>query len=649
MKHAAPPDPPQPDTYRRFVIGTAGHVDHGKSTLVRALTGIDPDRLAEEQRREMTIDLGFAWFTLPSGREVSVIDVPGHERFVGNMLAGIGGIDIALLVIAADDGPMPQTREHLAILDLLDVRHGVVALTRSDLVDEEWQALVADEVRELLAPTSLANAPIVPTSGVTGLGIDMLVAALDQLLDSAQPRDTNGRPRLPVDRSFRVAGFGTVVTGTLIDGALHGGQELTVYPQNRTVRIRGLQEHRHQVEQADAGSRVAVNLSGADADEIRRGDVLAPDGSLTPSMRLDCRIRLLAEAPAPMKQNDDVIVFTGATELPARVTLLDHDTLPPGEDGWMQLRLSAPAVTLRGDRIILRRPSPATTIGGGVIVDPSPPSHKRHQQAVIRSLEVLAEGTPEDLVLQELGDDVVGAGALARQAGMPDILPLLQTMVEAGEIVAVREPDVQGVTTKTMIVRRAVFDRITTALIAMLDEHHQSQPLSPGIRRDDLRTRLAIRSQKSFDALLREIETRGHVRSDGAVVAAPGFEVTLSDEQRTLADAFLAAARLATYAPPTPEEFGLGAELVTALATRGDVERVSAQIVYPMDVFQAIRRRVLEILDEHGEITLAGYRDVFGTSRKFAQPTLEHLDELRVTRRKGDVRVKFVGAGAATS
>lgn len=633
---------------RRYVIGTAGHVDHGKSTLVRALTGIDPDRLAEERQREMTIDLGFAWFRLPGGREVSVIDVPGHERFVGNMLAGVGGVDVAMLVIAADDGPMPQTREHLAILDLLDISHGVVALSRTDLVDDEWQALVVEEIRELLEPTSLAGAAIVPVSAITGVGLEELVAELDRVLDTTEPRDGNGHPRLPVDRSFRVSGFGAVVTGTLVDGEFRVGQELMVYPSGRAVRVRGLQEHQRQVDHAGAGSRVAVNLGGIDTDEIRRGDVLAPSGVLTPSLRLDCHIALLSDAPAPLKHNDEVIAFTGASEIPARVTLLDQDALSPGAQGWVQLRLAAPAVTLRGDRVILRRPSPAATIGGGMIVDPAPRRHKRNQEAVIRSLEVLAEGAPEDLVVQELGEEIIEAGALGRQAGVTDALSMLTGLIERGDVVIAGDHGDITVTAKTLVLRRTVYERLASTLEAVLAEHHRSQPLSPGIRRNDVRARLGVRSQRPFDALLRAFEAQGLAESDGAVVSSPGFEVQLSDTQREMADAFLAAASSQPYSPPSPEEHGLSQELVSALAARGEVERISPQIVYPADAFATIRQRVLEKLNEDGHITLAEYRDLFDTSRKYAQLTLEHLDDLRVTRRKGDVRVRFVGPGAAS-
>lgn len=646
----SPPSLPQQGLDRRYVIGTAGHVDHGKSTLVRALTGIDPDRLAEEHRREMTIDLGFAWFTLPDGRAVSVVDVPGHERFVRNMLAGVGGIDIAMLVIAADDGPMPQTREHLAILDLLGIDHGVIALSRTDLVDDEWQALVTEEIRELLASSSLANAPVVPVSAVTGAGVDELILELGRLLDGAHPRDANGQPRLPVDRSFRVQGFGTVVTGTLLDGEIHVGQELTVYPAGMTVRVRGLQEHQQQVDRVRAGSRVAVNLGGIDSEQINRGDVLAPSNALTPSMRLDCRIALLPDAPALIEQNDEVIVFSGSSEIPARVTLLDQDTLAPGEDAWIQLRLAASAVALRGDRVILRRPSPAATIGGGVVADPAPRRHKRFQADVIRNLETLAEGTPEDLLLHELGDGIVEAGTLERRLGMPGISALLADLVARGDVLLADASDGEeaAIDASTMVLRQAVFERYANTVESALARHHRAHPLSAGIRRDDLRGVLNIRSQKPFDALLRAFQLRDLVRTDNAVVSAPGFEIHLDTGQREMADAFLAAARSDPFAPPAPEAHGMPPELVEALAATGEVERITHQIVYPMDVFETIRQRVLDKLNQNGQITLAEYRDLFGTSRKYAQPTLEHLDEHRVTRRKGDVRVRFVGPGAAT-
>ncbi len=630
---------------RTFVIGTAGHVDHGKSTLVRALTGIDPDRLAEERAREMTIDLGFAWLTLPGGRSVSIVDVPGHERFVRNMLAGVGGIDLAMLVIAADDGPMPQTREHLAILDLLGIEHGVVVLSRVDLVDEEWRDLVAEEIRELLAGTTLADAPIVPVSAVTGDGLDVLQATLEAELDGIGERHMGGRARLPIDRAFHVAGFGTVVTGTLIGGDMRAGQELMLYPDRRTVRVRGMQAHQQQVESAGPGSRVALNLSGIDHDDVRRGHVLALPGALMPSMRLDCQLAMLADATMTLEQNDELIVFSGADEMPARATLLDVERIAPGERGWVQLRLSRPMALLRGDRVILRRPSPAMTVGGGIVVDPAPRRHKRFQRDIVARLEVMSRGTPEDLLLQALGDRAVELSDLERESGMDNARAAVEALIEAGDVVALRG-DGDAIGPRAVVLRADTLSRMQDVAARVVEEHHQRYPLAGGPRRDELRSALGVRSQRVFDEIVRELERRQVLRASGAHVAAPGFRITLDAGQRAAADAFLAVASAGGYSPPPPQEHGVAGDLVAALQALGEVVQVSDQIVYPADTFADIKARVLEHLEGQTTITLAEYRDMFDTSRKFAQPTLEYLDEQRITRRKGDVRVRYVGPGA---
>ncbi|HZR40077.1 MAG TPA: selenocysteine-specific translation elongation factor, partial [Ktedonobacteraceae bacterium] len=383
-------------------IGTAGHVDHGKSTLVTALTGIDPDRLAEEKERGMTIDLGFAWLNLPSGREVSIVDVPGHESFIKNMLAGVGGIDAALLVVAADEGVMPQTREHLAILDLLRVPRGVVALTKSDLVDEEWLELVREEVSELLQPTTLAGATIIPVSAYTKQGLPALLSELDRILDESEDRQNIARPRLPIDRVFTLTGFGTIVTGTLLDGTFRVGQEVEVLPQGLKTRVRGLQTHKQQIDAAQPGSRVAINLANVARTDLERGNVVALPGQLRPTQLIDARIHLLSDAPRPLSHNMLVDFYTGSQELPARVRLLDVEELRPGASAWAQLRLSHAAVVARRDRFILRIPSPSATIGGGEIVDVQPRYHRRFQPQIIAALERLSQGSPEELVLAAL-------------------------------------------------------------------------------------------------------------------------------------------------------------------------------------------------------------------------------------------------------
>ncbi|HLY29626.1 MAG TPA: selenocysteine-specific translation elongation factor, partial [Ktedonobacterales bacterium] len=383
-------------------IGTAGHIDHGKSALVTALTGIDPDRLAEEKARGMTIDLGFAWLTLPSGREASIVDVPGHEGFIKNMLAGVGGIDVALLVVAADEGVMPQTSEHLAILDLLQVQSGVVALTKRDLVDDEWLALAQEEVAERLKPTTLAHAPIIPCSAVTREGLPELLAALDAALaasEAATGRRDIGRPRLPVDRVFTITGFGAVVTGTLQDGMLSVGQEVEILPAGRRARIRGLQTHKQKVERGQPGSRLAINLAGVATQDVKRGDVVTLPGRLRASTALDVQLEVVANAPRPILHNALLDVYLGAAEAQAHIALLDADELRPGETGWAQLRLNAPLVAARGDRFIVRIPSPSLTIGGGLIVETQARRHKRHDAATLARLDVLARGDPAEVIL----------------------------------------------------------------------------------------------------------------------------------------------------------------------------------------------------------------------------------------------------------
>ena len=399
-----------------FVIGTAGHIDHGKSTLVKALTGIDPDRLREEKERGMTIDLGFAWLRLPSGREVSIVDVPGHERFIKNMLAGVGGIDLAVLVVAADEGFMPQTIEHLAILELLRVKRAVVAVTKRDLVEEDWLELVLVDVEDRMNRSPLRGSPILAVSATTGQGLTELVTQLDRSLDDTPMKPNHGRPRLPVDRVFTVNGFGTVVTGTLIDGELRVGQELEVLPGSVKTRARGLQSHKTKVESARPGERVAVNLGGVAVERISRGMVLTTPGWLRPTGALDVRVQVLRSAPA-LTHNASVSFHSGSAEANGRVRLLETDLIPPGESGWAQVVLESPVALAKGDLFVIR--SPNTTLGGGEVVEIHARRHRRGASDVIERLSLLEKGSPEDLILQaasgRLGSD---ADELAQRSGL---------------------------------------------------------------------------------------------------------------------------------------------------------------------------------------------------------------------------------------
>ncbi|MDP2725990.1 MAG: selenocysteine-specific translation elongation factor, partial [Dehalococcoidia bacterium] len=400
-----------------LVVGTAGHVDHGKSALIKALTGIDPDRLQEEKERGMTIDLGFAWLKLPSGREVSIVDVPGHERFIKNMLAGVGGIDLALLVVAADEGAMPQTREHLAILDLLQVKSGLVAITKKDLVDDDWLELVTADIEELLKPTCLAGSPLVAVSSLTRDGLPQLLQAMDRLLEVTPERPDLGRPRLPVDRVFTITGFGTVVTGTLIDGHLSLGQELEVLPKGLKARIRGLQTHKHKMEHVLPGSRVAVNLTGVAKEDLARGDVLTTPGWLKPTGAVDVRLRVLHDLPRPLGHNTPVSFHTGSSEAAGRLRLLDREELAPGESGWAQIRLESPLAPTKGDHFIIR--SPNETLGGGRIVACHPRRHRRFHLPTLQELELAEKGSPPELLLRAVEEaGPCTAAEAARRSGL---------------------------------------------------------------------------------------------------------------------------------------------------------------------------------------------------------------------------------------
>ena len=610
-----------------YVIGTAGHVDHGKSTLVKALTGINPDRWAEEQRREMTIDLGFAWRTLPSGRTVSLIDVPGHERFIKNMLAGIGGIDAALLVVAADESFMPQTEEHLAILDLLGVSHGLVVLTKVDLVDDEWLALVVEEVRERLHNTSLAHAPIVPVSARTGRGLDTLLAALDTLLDATPTRSrASGSPRLPIDRAFTIGGFGAVVTGTLIDGPLRVGDEVEILPQRLRGRVRGVQTHQQKSEVALPGSRVAVNLSGISHHEIARGNLLAYPGTRSPADRIDVRVRLTAG----LAQNAALELFVGAAQTLCRATLLDREELAAGEQGWLQLRLVTPVAVARGDRYILRTPSPSRTIGGGVIVDTHPARHRRFRPEVLARLESLARGTPADLLRPALADnlphtfaELLAASGLDEQLGREGLHALASEVITLGEGAA-----------RMVFISPTGLATLREKLAQALAGYHRRYPLRQGMPREDARSRLKI-SAAAFEALL--FSSSDVVRTDERVVWLPDHSPQPDQTQARQVRNLLAEFAASPYAPPTPK---IDAELLAYLVEQNQLVRVAEDVVFLAEPYAEMLAWVRDQIAS-GSLTVAAMRDRFRTSRKYALALLEHLDERKITRRVGDTREAY--------
>ena len=618
-----------------FVIGTAGHVDHGKSTLVKALTNIDPDRLPEEKAREMTVDLGFAWMTLPSGREVSIVDVPGHERFIKNMLAGVGAIDLALLIVAADESVMQQTLEHLAILDLLQIHRGLVVITKTDLVDEELVELVKAEVQDALEGTSFEGSPMMGVSAYTGAGIEDLKLAIDGILDDTQPRRDLGRPRLPIDRCFSISGFGTVVTGTLIDGGLAVGQEVELEPSGVRCRVRGLQSHKSRVDFTEPGVRLAVNLSGVARSEALRGEILTIPGWLRAARRLDTRVRMVPKAPHALRHNMGITFHLFTSETTARVRLLDADRLAPGSEGWVQILLDEEIPMVKGDYFVIR--SAEDTLGGGQVVDPAPRRrHRRFDEDVIERLMVLDEGTGED-VLISIADQwgPCNLTTLSHRANLSaeDVLARLEQLTAAGEMVTLG--DLSG-ETDAVAYSRSGWEGVKARLKASLQGYHHQYPLRKGAPTQEIRSRLGL-SQGVYLRVIDRVSAEGEVADDGQVLKLPEHQPALTQEQEQIAGRFVSELERDPYSPTT--DFAIEGEVLNALIDQGRVVKVSTSVVFASGAYQDMLGKITAHLNDNGSITVAEARTMFNSSRKYVLPLLEYLDQQRVTRRVGDERV----------
>lgn len=625
------------------VIGTAGHVDHGKSTLIQALTGTHPDRLKEEQEREMTIDLGFAWWNLPGGEEVGVIDVPGHRDFIENMLAGVGGIDAALFVVAADEGVMPQTREHLAILDILQIPHGVVALTKTDMVsDPDWLDLVEEELRQALAGTVLEDAPIVRVSARTGDQIDTLQRAIEQVLSQFPARPDVGRPRLPVDRVFTIAGFGTVVTGTLVDGHFSVGDEVVILPGSIKGRIRGLQTHQRKQDRALPGSRTAVNISGITVEDVQRGQVVAHPGTIGETRRLDVSFRLLPDSTFPLEHNTEVKLFIGSAEVVARVRLIGAEVLQPGQSGWLQLELPHPVVAARGDRYILRRPSPGETIGGGVVLDPHPRRrYKRFAESVLKRLRALEGGSPEEVLMQALV--TLGAATFAEVEKAANLESGLAgssaaALAASGQMI-VLEGDPTALKAKNWVSARPYWESGIEKVLSLLEEFHRKNPLRLGMPLEELKSRVKV-EPRVFAHLLDRLAEEGKAVAQGALVRLAGHDVSFTPAQQARVDGLLARFAQSPFSPPTIKECvaEVGEDLYQTMVALGMLVPVSAEVVFRQQDYDQAVKDVAELGGREGGFTLAEARDHWQTTRRYVQDLLEHLDREGITVRVGDVR-----------
>jgi len=628
---------------RRFaVLGTAGHIDHGKTALVRLLTGVDTDRLKEEKERGISIDLGFASLTLPDGTECGLVDVPGHERFVKNMLAGVGGIDAVLLVIAADEGVMPQTREHLDIIRLLEIHRGVVVLTKSDLVEPEWLDFVTEEVREYLLDGPLAHLPIIPVSSKSGTGREELLSTLAGILKDLPERPSDRPARLPIDRVFSVEGFGTVVTGTLWQGTLRPGDRMVVEPGGLMTRVRSVQVHGQDVEEARAGQRTAVALHGIGKSAIERGHwVVAPD-SVTPSHMVDARIRLVSDAAKPLMNRQRIRFHLGASEILGRVVLLERDELAPGESAMAQIRLEGPVVAERGDHFVLRSYSPQRAIGGGVIVLPNPDKHRRHDATTVARLEIEEEGGPLERASQTLAG-FTAAADVARVAHAAGLEP-----GTAGEALdALAEQGRAWHLDDGRFLAASVGEHLTTRLLEATRAWQGVSPYRWGLGRGDLKSQLPRDVDPAlFDHLTARLLAAGKLFQREDRFRADSELSALGERESSKLARVRSAIAAGANSPPTVKELetelamgGALVEILASLTAEGELVKVAADFYYPRTTLESMAVGLKGFFSERSEMRVADLKDLFGISRKHAVPVLEYFDRLGVTRRLGDVRV----------
>jgi selenocysteine-specific elongation factor len=631
---------------KHLILGTAGHIDHGKTSLVKALTGIDTDRLKEEKERGITIELGFAHLELPGGIQFGIVDVPGHERFVRTMVAGVGGMDLVMLVIAADEGVMPQTREHLEICQLLRVQKGMVALTKSDMVDEEWLHLVVEEVRDYLAGSFLEEAPIIPVSSKTGAGLEELRSALGLLAAEVHEKPVDGPFRLPVDRAFTVAGFGTVVTGTLLSGEIAVGSEAEVLPSGLASRVRGLETHAKKAERGSAGQRVAVNLQGVDHGEISRGDVIVPRGVFRATRTVDARIDYLPSAPRDLKHRATLRLHSATYEVPAQIILLDRDTLAPGESAFVQLRLKSPVLLLPGDNFIVRSYSPQVTVGGGVVIDPAPPRRRRRSAQALELLNALSEGEDADKLLLLVRESLLSGLALEElviRSGLPaqSTEVALAGLLSQGVVVqALRKPRV--------FLAHEAFETLKSLLFAALEDYVRENPHKDGIGKEELKAHIPKRSDIRFFAqVLHALEKEGKVLIDRELVKKPGHKAFAVADLADLLAKLENALRTGGAEPPALKELcelvGGGEKSVldhlNLLVREGRVVKVKADVFYEPQSLLALQETLIIFLREKGEITPPEFRELTGLSRKYMIPLLEYFDQEKITLRVGDKRV----------
>ena len=616
-----------------FVIGTAGHIDHGKSALVERITGTDPDRLSEEKQRGMTIDLGFAWFKLESGEEVSIIDVPGHEKFIKNMLTGVGGIDMAILVIAADEGIMPQTIEHFQIINLLEIKSLIVAITKKDLVDSDWISLIKEEISELLKESPFLDSPIIELSSVTGQGVDDLIIQIEKKAERINSNKTLSKPRLAIDRSFVISGFGSVVTGTLIEGSLDIGQEVELVKSNQIGRIRGLHIHNKPYDHAGPGNRVAVNISGISHQNILRGDTLTIPNWLTVTRAVDVQIKMVRNTKKILRHNSSVMFYTGASESMVKVRLLTSNELASGDEGLAQLVFEDMLPCVSGDRFIIRTSN--VTIGGGVIIETGVNRHKRSDLSIIDRLYTLSEGKPEDVILQHLLDlEISNMDVLSSSTNfsIEEITPLINKLTQDKDIIILNSKydDVSN-----SMITVTYYEEIKTLTLKYLEKYHVDFPYREGCTINELNQILKI-SDSYLQMIINQFIDDGLVKINNQLVSTTQFSITISDSDKKLIDEYLQIANSELFININSEF--KNRELVNLMIQGNYFTKIDSEIVMSSQEYKMIVNKIIELMKNNQDVKVAEVRDYLNISRKNALLILEHLDEQKITKRNGDFR-----------
>ncbi|MFW6147900.1 MAG: selenocysteine-specific translation elongation factor [Thermodesulfobacteriota bacterium] len=629
---------------KQIILGTAGHIDHGKTALVRALTGIDTDRLKEEKRRGITIELGFAHLVLPSGVTLGIVDVPGHERFVKNMVVGATGIDLVALIVAADEGVMPQTREHLEICKLLNINYGFVVITKIDLVDADWLSLVRDDVSSFLEGTFLENAPVVEVSSETGQGIEKVVTILEELTRNIPERPMGTLFRLPIDRVFTMKGFGTVVTGTTISGHIDVGSEVTIYPRGIRSKIRGIQVHNKEVSSVRAGSRTAINLQGVEKAQIARGDVVAQKDSLRPTYMVDAVLEYLHSNPKQLQNRKRIRFHCGSSEIIGMAVLLDRDKLQPGETCFAQFRLEKPTVVRSGDRFVIRSYSPVRTIGGGYILNPLPGKKKRFSTDVLSELTVLKDGTDREIIEQHIKTSKMRGLTLQEISFLAsmnkDDISRIIAMLSSDRTIISCDPD------KTAFIHVDFYSKAKQMMLSILSDYHKNYPLKQGLAKEELRSRISGNMQeKLFNKLLGDLIAEQAIVRQKDIIRSQAHKVTLQKDQEASRAKIEEIYREAGLEPPYFKDLDIsilkadGRDVLETMVKDGTLVKVKEDLYFHKKAIEGLKVKLIDHIKGKGEITTPELKALTGVSRKYTIPLIEYFDKNQVTVRIGDKRV----------